>query len=382
MASDKKDYYEVLGVERSASDAEIKSAFRKLAKKYHPDLNKDDPNAAEKFKEVEEAYSILSDESKRKMYDQYGHAGVNQGASGFGGSGFGNFGGVDVDLGDIFDSFFGGDSMGGFSSFGGRGQSRNRKTRGSDTIMRIKLSFDEAVYGCDKKIKLDVVEDCEECDGEGGFDSKTCPDCNGAGVIIQEQRTILGTFQSKSTCPRCHGSGKTFKRSCNNCHGQGKVRKTKTITVSVPAGINTSDRLRVSGKGNPGTNGGENGDLYLEFIVEDHEYFIRKDDDIYIEIPLTITEATLGAKKTIPTLYGNLKLNISSGIQTGDKEKIRGKGVDNKYRGHKGDMYLVYKVYIPKKLSREQKELFNKLNSTNLETSEIHDFDRFVKQNG
>jgi len=381
MAESKKDYYEVLGVERSASDAEIKSAFRKLAKKYHPDLNKDDPQAAEKFKEVEEAYSVLSDESKRKMYDQYGHAGVNNSASGFGG--YGDFGGVEVDLGDIFDSFFGGgSSFSGTSGFGRNyGQRQNRPTRGSDVLMRIKLDFDESIYGCDKKLKLDVVEDCDECNGLGGFDSKTCSNCHGSGVVIQEQRTILGSFQSRTTCPNCNGTGKTFKTTCTNCHGKGKIRKNKTITVNVPEGINTGDRLRVSGKGNPGYNGGDNGDLYLEFIVSEHEYFTRQSDDIYLEVPLTITEAILGTKKTIPTLYGNVKLNIQAGVQTGDKERIKGKGVDNKYKKHKGDMYLIYKVYVPRKISRDQKKLLEELDDTNLETSEIKEFNKFVKNN-
>lgn len=380
MAS-KKDYYEVLGISKGASDAEIKSAFRKKAKEFHPDLNKDNPNAEEKFKEAQEAYSVLSDEQKRKMYDQYGHAGVSGGAGGYGNYG-GGFDASDFDFGDIFDSIFGGGFGGGFSSFGGdAGRARTRATRGSDVLMRMSLEFEEAIFGTDKKFDLDVVEDCEECDGKGGFEEEKCTTCHGSGTITSEQRTILGSFMSKTTCPDCEGTGTTFKRKCSNCRGKGKVKKNKTLTINIPAGINTGDRLRVSGKGNPGTNGGPNGDLYLEFVIDEHNYFIREDDDIYLEVPLTITEAILGCKKTIPTIYGNVKLNIASGTDSGDKQRIKGKGVDNKYRKKKGDMYVVFKVYTPKRLSREQKNLIDKLSKTDLDTPELTKFNKFTKNN-
>lgn len=380
MAS-KKDYYEVLGISKGASDAEIKSAFRKKAKEFHPDLNKDNPNAEEKFKEAQEAYSVLSDEQKRKMYDQYGHAGVSSGAGGYGNYG-GGFDASDFDFGDIFDSIFGGGFGGGFSSFGGdTGRARTRATRGSDVLMRMSLEFEEAIFGTDKKFDLDVVEDCEECDGKGGFEEEKCTTCHGSGTITSEQRTILGSFMSKTTCPDCEGTGTTFKRKCSNCRGKGKVKKNKTLTINIPAGINTGDRLRVSGKGNPGTNGGPNGDLYLEFVIDEHNYFIREDDDIYLEVPLTITEAILGCKKTIPTIYGNVKLNIASGTDSGDKQRIKGKGVDNKYRKKKGDMYVVFKVYTPKRLSREQKNLIDKLSKTDLDTPELTKFNKFTKDN-
>lgn len=380
----KRDYYEVLGISKSASEAEIKSAFRKKAKEFHPDLNKDNPEAAEKFKEAQEAYSVLSDENKRKMYDQYGHAGVGNngpGAGGFGGFS-GGFDASDFDFGDIFDSIFGGaGGFGGFSSFGGNKNTSQHSRRGSDVLMRMDINFEEAVFGTEKQFNLDVIEECDECHGKGGFDAEQCSTCHGSGTVTTQQQTILGSFLSKSTCPDCNGLGKVYKRKCGECNGTGKIQKNKKITINVPAGINTGDRLRVSGKGNPGSNGGDNGDLYLEFIVSEHEYYIRDNDDIYLEVPITITEAILGCKKTIPTLYGNVKLNISAGTNSGDKQRIRGKGIDNKYRKHKGDMYVLFKVYTPKRLSREQKNLIEKLSATNLETTEISDFNKFVQDN-
>lgn len=383
--ADKRDYYEVLGVSKNASQDEIKSAFRKKAKQYHPDLNKDNPDAAEKFKEAQEAYSVLSDESKRKMYDQYGHAGVGNGGPGAGGfGGYSNFDGAGFDFGDIFDSIFGGSAsgFGGFSNFGsGSSRQNSRATRGSDILMRMNLTFDEAIYGCEKKFNLDVVEDCEECHGHGGFDREECKTCHGQGTITTQQNTILGSFMSRTTCPDCNGIGRTYKRKCSECNGKGKIKKNKKLTINISEGINTGDRQRVSGKGNPGTNGGENGDLYIEFVVSDHDYFVRDNDDIYLEVPLTLTEAVLGCKKEIPTLYGNVKLNISAGTNSGDKQRIKGKGVNNSYRRHKGDMYVVFKVYTPKRLSREQKQLIQKLSETNMETDEIKRFNKFTRDN-
>lgn len=376
--AEKRDYYEVLGVEKNASAAEIKSAFRKLAKKYHPDLNKDDPSAAEKFKEAQEAYEVLSDEEKRSQYDKFGHAGVGTGAQGMGGfSSYSDFGGVDIDLGDIFDSFFGG----GFQGFSGRGESKSRKSRGSDILKKVKLSFEEAVFGCEKDFDLDFIENCDECDGKGGIGEETCSTCHGSGTVTSEQHTILGSFLSKTTCPTCHGEGHTYKKKCSKCGGKGKIKQHKTISVNVPAGIDTGKRLRITGKGNPGTNGGPNGDLYLEFYVEEHDFFKRDGDDIYLEIPLTITEAVLGCKKVIPTLYGNVSLSIPSGINSLDKQRIKGKGVDNKTTGNKGNMYLIFKVLTPKKLSREQKNLFEELNKYAFDEKEIRDFNRFTEKN-
>lgn len=384
--ADKRDFYEVLGISKGATDAEIKSAFRKKAKELHPDLHKDDPHAEEKFKEVQEAYSVLSDENQRKMYDQYGHAGVaghgpSTGGAGYGG-GFSGFDGTGFDFGDIFDSIFGGSgNFGGFSSdFGGR-SSGPRATRGSDILMRMDLTFMESIHGCEKKFNIDVVEDCGNCHGKGGFDREECSTCHGKGTVTSKQQTILGAFMSTTTCPDCRGAGYSYKRRCSECNGKGKVKKNKKITINIPEGINTGDRQRVSGKGNPGSNGGENGDLYIEFIVDEHDYFVRQDDDIYLEVPLTLTEAILGCKKEIPTLYGNVKLNVSAGTNSGDKERIKGKGVDNQFRRHKGDMFVIFKVYTPKRLSREQKNYIEKLNDTDLDTDEIKKFRRFTKEN-
>ena len=375
--ADKRDYYEVLGVSKSASTDEIKSAFRKLAKKYHPDLNKDNPSAADKFKEAQEAYEVLSDDNKRKMYDQYGHAGVNgAGASGFGGFGGAGFDASGFDFGDIFDNIFGG----GFG-FSGGGSSKTRKTRGSDLLMNVNLSFEEAVFGCEKDISLDVVEECSDCSGKGGHKEETCSHCHGSGTITTEQHTILGSFVSKTTCPYCNGEGKTYKEKCSTCHGKGRVKSHKTITINVPSGISEEDRLRVGGKGNPGANGGPNGDLYLEFTIKKHEYFRREEDDIYLNVPITITEAILGCKKVIPTLYGNVKLTIPAGTDFGDKQRIKGKGIENKSRRRKGDMYIILNVVTPKRLSRDQKKLIEALANTDLEDGTIKKFDQFTRKN-
>ena len=383
MADTKRDYYEVLGVDKNASEAEIKSAFRKKAKEFHPDLNKDNPDAEAKFKEAQEAYSVLSDEGKKKMYDQYGHAGVGNGGpggSGFGGFNGGGFSGSGFGFDDIFETIFGGG--GGFGGFQNYGEDpRTRVRRGSDALMRMSVEFDEAIYGTEKKFNLDVVEECDECHGRGGFDSEKCSTCHGSGTITTQQNTILGSFMSKTTCPDCGGLGKTYKRKCTECNGKGKIKRNKKITINIPAGINTGDRLRVSGKGNPGQNGGDNGDLYIEFIVGNHDFYIRDEDDIYLEVPLTITEAALGCKKTIPTLYGNVKLNVAAGTDSGDKQRIKGKGVDNEYHRTKGDMYVIFKVITPKKLSRAEKQLFEKLEKTLEDDNVIKKFNKFTKEN-
>ena len=244
--------------------------------------------------------------------------------------------------------------------------------------MRMNLDFEEAIFGTEKKFNLDVVEDCEECHGKGGFDQETCETCHGTGTVTSQRQTILGSFLSKGPCPDCDGKGKIYKRKCSECNGKGKIKKNKSITINIPAGVNTGDRQRVSGKGNPGTNGGPNGDLYLEYVVSEHDYYIRENDDIYLEVPITITEAILGCKKMIPTLYGNVKLTIPAGTDSGEKQKIKGKGVNNEYRRHKGDMYVIFKVYTPKKLNKEQKSLIDKLSQTDLSTKEVNEFDRFV----
>ena len=374
----KRDYYEVLGVSKSASKDEIKSAFRKLAKKYHPDISKEE-NAEEKFKEVQEAYSVLSDDNKRRQYDQFGHAGVkgNGAGSGFGGFNGAGFGFDASDLGDIFDDLFGA----GFG-FGGSSSRRSSRTRrGSDILMQVDLTFEEAVFGCEKDFDLDVVAECDKCDGKGGFHEETCSRCHGSGTITSEQRTILGSFMTKTTCPDCGGKGKTYREVCSKCHGKGSVKARKTITVSVPSGIDNGERLRVPGKGNSGENGGASGDLYLEFHIKEHKYFKRDGLDIYLEVPINMAEAVLGCKKEIPTIYGNVKLTISSGIDSGDKQRLKGKGIKDSTSKKVGDMYVIFKVVTPKRLSRDQKKLFESLSKTDLDDSEIDRFVSFTNNN-
>ena len=371
----KRDYYEVLGVSKTATDAEIKSAFRKLAKKYHPDVSKEE-NAAEKFKEAQEAYAVLSDPDKRKKYDQFGHSAFQNNGGGAGG--FQGFDGFDFgDMGDIFD-----DILGGFGFSSNSRRSANGPRKGNDVLYRMTISFDEAVHGCEKDIDLDTVDNCPNCHGEGGFNSKTCPECRGSGTITSEQRTMFGSFLSKTTCPECHGTGNIFEKKCPDCNGKGKIRKNKTITVTVPAGIDSGNRLRLTGKGEAGENGGRNGDLYLEFTVKDHDFYKRNEDDIYIDLPLTITEAVLGCTKEVPTIYGNVELTIPSGTQSLDKLRLRGKGIENVNTKRKGDMYAVVKVIMPEKLTKEQKSLFESLADTELDNSTvIKKYKKFLKDN-
>ena len=371
----KRDYYEVLGVSKTATDAEIKSAFRKLAKKYHPDVSKEE-NAAEKFKEVQEAYAVLSDPEKRKKYDQFGHSAFQNNGGGAGG--FQGFDGFDFgDMGDIFD-----DILGGFGFSSNSRRSANGPRKGNDVLYRMTISFDEAVHGCEKDIDLDTVDNCPNCHGEGGFNSKTCPECRGSGTISSEQRTMFGSFLTKTTCPECHGTGNIFEKKCPDCNGKGKIRKNKTITITVPAGIDNGNRLRLTGKGEAGENGGRNGDLYLEFTVKDHDFYKRNEDDVYIDLPLTITEAVLGCTKEVPTIYGNVELTIPSGTQSLDKLRLRGKGIENVNTKRKGDMYAVVKVIMPEKLTKEQKSLFESLANTELDNSTvIKKYKKFLKDN-
>ena len=374
----KRDYYEVLGVSKTATDEEIKRAFRVLAKKYHPDVNKEE-GAAEKFKEIGEAYSVLSDKNKRQQYDQFGHAAFD-GAQG--GAGF-DMG--DINLDDILSNLFGGGfgGFGGFSSsFSGFGGNRNsnRARRGEDMLMRINLTFEEAVKGCKKDIKVNVTDSCDECNGKGGFGETTCSTCGGSGIIREKQSTLFGIMQTQKTCPDCRGDGKSFKEICKNCHGEGRVSKNKTLTVTVPEGIDTGNQLRLSGKGGAGINGGPNGDIYLEFIVEDHKYFERHDDDIYLELPITITDAILGCKKEIPTLTGNGYVEIKAGTQNYTKLKLKGKGIKGVNSKVAGDMYVVVNVIIPTKLTKKQKDLLKELSETDLENeSEFKEYKKSLK---
>lgn len=362
----KKDYYEVLGVSKTATAEEIKRSFRKLAKQYHPDVNKE-PGADEKFKEIGEAYAVLSDENKRRQYDQFGHAAFDgAGAGGFDGfSGFSGFGFDDIDLGSIFEQFMGG----GFSS--SRRGGGNRPVDGDDHLVHIELDFLEAVYGVSKEFKINSKEKCSSCNGEGGHDSVTCSKCSGRGRVITQQRTILGVMQSESTCPDCRGTGKTFKNICSDCNGKGLVKKTKTLTINVPSGVDNGDKMRMPRKGSAGVNGGQAGDVYVEFTVKEHPLYNRDGSDIYVKVPLTITEAVLGCKKEVPTVQGIQTIDVNAGCQNGDKVRLKGKGIDDKKLGRKGDTYAIFNIIIPTKLDKEQKKLFKELDKTDLDKDDV-----------
>ncbi len=370
----KKDYYDILGVNKTATDAEIKSAFRKKAKEYHPDINKD-PGAEDKFKEIGEAYSILSDSSKRKQYDQFGSAAFENNSSGFGGfsGGFSGFDFDDLDLGSIFEQFMGG----GFSS--SRRTHGKRPTKGEDFLIQIDLNFEEAVFGTEKHFELNIDEVCSTCDGVGGHDPETCSHCNGRGRVITEQRTILGVMQTETTCPYCKGEGTTYKSNCATCKGKKTVKKNKKINLRVPSGIDNGDQMRMSGKGSAGTNGGPNGDIYIDFRVKNHSLFKRDGKDIYLVVPLTITEATLGITKEIPTLNGTIKHLFSAGTQNNENIRLKGKGIYSEKNKSTGDMYLITNIIIPRKLDRKQKSILKDFEKTNLNNeSEFKTFNKYL----
>jgi len=370
----KKDYYEILGLSKGASEEEIKRSFRKLAKQYHPDVNKE-AGAEERFKEIGEAYAILSDPQKKQQYDQFGHAAFEAGSGGFSG-----FSADDIDLGSIFEEFFGG-SFGGFSGFGGGSRrAHNRATKGRDTLVRLNLSFDEAVYGAKKTIELDLNEKCEDCHGEGGTGKVTCSRCKGQGVVIEQQNSFLGVIQTQTTCSSCNGKGHTFESTCSTCNGKGYNRGRKNIEITIPEGVDTGYQLRISGKGEVGQNGGPNGDIYIEFNVKSSPIFEREEEDLYINVPITITEATLGCKKEIPTLDGNVVLEIKAGIQPNSKLKLKGKGVRIPNSSRRGDLYAIINVVIPTKIDRKQKKLLESLEETKLDNSnEFKEFRRHLK---
>ena len=373
----KKDYYEVLGVSKTATDEEIKRAFRKLAKQYHPDINKE-PGAEEKFKEIGEAYAVLSDANKRRQYDQFGHAAFENGGSG-GGAGFQGFNMGDIDLEDILGDLFGG-GFRGFSGFGGSSRTSSRPSKGKDIRVVLNLTFEEAAFGCEKDVKLNLTSECSRCKGKGGFNEKTCRTCGGAGKVLEQAQTIFGYMQTQKTCPDCKGRGKTYETICDECHGKGVVEKVKTLTVTIPEGVDEGYQLRLSGKGNAGLNGGPNGDVFIEFKIKEHPLFERDGADIYLEVPVTITDATLGCKKEIPTLYGNIILEIKAGTQNYTKLKIKGKGIKLPNSISKGNMYAVVNIIIPTKLDRKQKALLQDLAQTDLEDSqEFKNFNKYMK---
>lgn len=359
--ADKRDYYEVLGVSKGASDDEIRKAHRKLAKKYHPDLNRDNPEAAEKFKELNEAYEVLSDKDKRAKYDQFGFAGVdpNYGA---GQGGFG--GGFDMgDLGDIFGSFFGG-------GFGG-GSTRSRRNspqRGETLQQRIMLSFEEAAFGCEKEITINRTETCEECGGSGaepGTSPETCSNCRGSGVVTQTQRTPLGMFQTQGACPNCRGTGKIIRKPCKKCSGAGRVRKSKTLKVNIPAGIDDGQSIQLRGQGGAGVNGGPAGDVIVTISIRPHPIFTREGQDVVCEIPISFAQAALGDTLQVPTIDGKVSYDIPEGTQTGTVFRLKGKGIQNVNGRGRGDQYVRVNIEVPRNLTHRQKELLREFeNST------------------
>ena len=357
MPEQKRDYYEVLGVSKGASDDEIKKAYRKLAKKYHPDMNPGDKEAEAKFKEVNEAYSILSDSEKRARYDQFGHAGVdpNYGAGGPGG-GFGGFDMGDIDLGDIFGSFFGG----GFGGFGGSASSRrNGPQKGESLRASLTISFEEAAFGCEKETNLNRTEECKACHGSGaepGTTAETCPDCRGTGVVRVQQRTGGFAFSSTAPCSRCRGTGKIIHTPCKACGGSGSVKKTKRVTVSIPAGIDDGQAISLRGQGNAGKNGGPAGDLIVAVHVKPHPQFHRDGTTVLYEQPVTFYQAVMGAELEIPTIDGKVKYNLPAGTQTGTTFRLRGKGIPELRGRGRGDQYVTVRVQVPTSLNGEQKE--------------------------
>ena len=368
MAENKRDYYEVLGVEKNASSDEIKKAYRKAAMKYHPDRNPGDKEAEDKFKEVGEAYEVLSDEEKRQRYDQFGFAGVdpNFGAGGYGGygGGFGGFGDFG-DLGDIFGSFFGGG--GGRSS----GSTANMPRRGENVMSRLELTFEEAAFGCEKEVGAMRIENCAACSGSGSADGvvETCTTCNGTGQVRTVQNFMGMQMQSTAACPKCGGKGKVIKTPCNTCKGKGKVRRTQRIKVKVPAGVDDGQSVRVRGEGCVGSNGGPNGDLLVEVYIKRHAIFSRRGTEVLCEVPISFSQAALGAQIQVPTLDGKVAYDLPEGTQTGTTFTIYGKGipeVGNSKR--RGNQRFTVVVETPTRLTKEQKELLRQLEDNLEET--------------
>lgn len=354
MADTKRDYYEVLGVDKNADDATIKKAYRTLAKKYHPDMNPGDKEAEAKFKEVNEAYDVLSDPDKKAKYDQYGHAAFDPSAGGGAGfGGFGDFGGFDIN--DIFSSFFGGAS--------GGSTRRNGPVRGDDITVRLTISFEESVFGCKKEVSYNKIQKCADCSGTGaakGSSPKTCSACGGSGQVRVQQRTPFGIMQTQKTCDTCHGTGKIIENKCPNCRGTGFVRVPKKLEVNIPAGIDDGQQLSLRYQGSDGMNGGNAGDLYIIISVRPHSVFERDGDDLYCEVPITYAEATLGAEIEIPTLEGSMKYTIPEGTQTGTVFTLRNKGVTRVNSKVRGNLYITVVVEVPKNLTSEQKNLLEK----------------------
>ncbi len=354
--ADKRDYYEVLGLKKGASEDEIKKAFRKMAMKYHPDKNPGDKEAEEMFKEINEAYAVLSDPEKKDKYDRFGHAGVDPNA-GFGGGagGFGGFGGVE-DIFDMFGSAFGG----GFGGFGGGSRGRkNGPRKGSDLQKSITIDFKEAAFGTKKEIRINKYVKCKTCGGTGaepGTSKKTCPKCGGSGEVRTAQRTPLGTFQSVSPCPDCNGTGEINESPCKDCGGTGKVRDNVTIVVNIPAGVDNDSVIPIKGQGEPGINGGPDGDLYIVINVKPHKLFERRGQDLWLEIPITFDQAALGDDIVVPTLEEKVSYKVPAGTQPGTVFRLKGKGIKSVRSSRKGDLYVKVTLEVPTKLNHKQKK--------------------------
>ena len=350
--ADKRDYYESLGLTKGATDEEIKRAFRQQAKKNHPDVNPGDKNAEARFKEVNEAYEILSDSEKKARYDQYGHAGVdpNFGAGG-GFGGFSGFGGMDFDLGDIFGSIFGG---------GSTSRNRNAPRKGERVRADVTITFEEAAFGCEKEVSVMRVEVCTDCTGTGckeGTTAEKCSNCSGRGTVTAQQRTPFGMMQSTTECPKCGGRGKIVHQPCEKCRGLGLIRRNRGIKVSIPAGIDNGQTISMRGQGSAGANGGETGDLFVTISVLRHAMFEREGNSVLLSMPISFVQAALGAEVEVPTLDGKVKYVIPEGTQTGTVFRLRGKGIQNLRSSSRGDQYVTVKVVVPTGLSYEQKDL-------------------------
>lgn len=350
----KRDYYEVLGIGKGASETEIKKAFRKLARQYHPDVNPGDKDSEAKFKEINEAYEVLSDSQRKAQYDQFGHAAFGQGAEG----GFGGFGGGgDFGFGDIFDMFFG----------GGGGQRRNGPVKGADLRYNMEMTFEEAAFGLEKDINIPRNEKCGKCDGTGaapGSSPKTCPRCNGAGQIQYTQSTPFGRFVQSRVCDQCNGAGKIVEKPCSDCGGAGTVRKVRTIHVSIPGGVDTGSRVRVTGEGEPGDRNGPHGDLYIYIKIKPHKFYHREGNDVITEMKISFPQAALGDELEVPTLDGKVSLKVPEGTQSGTFFRLRGKGIPDVHGRGRGDQHVKITVVTPGKLDERQKNILRQFADT------------------
>ena len=361
--AEKRDYYEVLGIGKNATDAEIKSAYRKLAKKYHPDLNPGDKEAEEKFKEVNEANDVLSDPQKRQRYDQFGFAGVDPNYAAANGGGAGGFGGGfgGVDLGDIFGDIFGGGFGGGFSGFGGGSSTRtaNAPRKGHDIQASVILTFEEAAHGCSKKITINRQDTCPDCGGTGaakGTSPETCPDCGGRGYVVTQQRTPFGVMQSQQPCSHCGSRGTIIRNPCKTCRGTGKTAARKSLEINIPAGIDDDQNIALRGQGDAGSNGGPAGDVIVHVTVKADPMFERDGYDVTIHVPITFSQAVLGDDVEVPTVDGRIVQHIPEGTQSGTKFRLRGQGIQYLNGRGRGDQYVIVDVEIPKKVTRAQRE--------------------------